>query len=91
MQKLVIGAAVVLTLAAAGAAVAGESVDLFPRASGGVSGETIRTHLEGMGYRVDRIKPERDCWEVRAVNDSGFAIKAEYDRASGELIQAKLR
>lgn len=91
MQKLVIGAAAALALAAAGVAVADESVDLFPRASSGVSGETIRTHLEGMGYRVDHIKPEHDCWEIRAVNDSGFPIKAKYDRVFGELIQAKLR
>lgn len=47
--------------------------------------------LEDLGYRVDRIKAEHGCYEVRAVNDSGFPIKAVYAPATGELVQARLR
>lgn len=91
MQKLVIGTVAALTLAAAGAAVAGESLGVFPKGSDQVSGEMIRTKLESMGYRVDRLEAEHGCWEARAVNDSGFPIKAKYDLTTGELKQAKLR
>ena len=92
MRKLIIGAVAALTLTAVGGAVAGEALGMFPKASERVSGNTVRTKLEGMGYRVDRLlEAEHDCWEVRAVNDSGFPIKAKYDLATGELMQAKLR
>ena len=47
--------------------------------------------LEDLGYRVSRIEAEHGCYEVRAVNDSGFPIKATYARATGELVQARLR
>ncbi|HEY7383800.1 MAG TPA: PepSY domain-containing protein [Beijerinckiaceae bacterium] len=50
----------------------------------------IRAGLESTGYRVDRIEVEHGTFEVRAVNDSGFPIKATYD-ARGELIRAALR
>lgn len=91
MQKLVIGAVAALTLAAAGAAVAGESLGVFAKGSDRVSSEIIRTKLESMGYRVNRLEAEHNCWEVRAVNDSGFPIKAKYNLTTGELMQAKLR
>ena len=51
----------------------------------------ISKGLEDLGYRVDRIKAEHGCYEVRAVNDSGFPIKAVYAHATGELIRAGLR
>lgn len=91
MRKLIIGAVAALSLTAVGAAAAGENSGVFSRARDRVSGEAIRAKLEGMGYRVDRLEAERDCWEVRAVNDSGFPIKAKYDLATDELVQAKLR
>jgi hypothetical protein len=91
MQKLVLGAVAALTLAAASAAVSGETLRVFPKGSDRVSGEMIRTKLESMGYRVDRLEAEHDCWEVRAVNDSGLPIKVRYDLITGELMQAKLR
>ncbi len=47
--------------------------------------------LEDLGYRVSRIEAEDGCYEVRAVNDSGFPIQAVYTRATGELVQARLR
>jgi hypothetical protein len=91
MRTFIIGAVAVLTLGVAGAAVAEEKLSVSPIASERVSGETIRIRLESMGYRVDRLEAEHDCWKARAVNDSGFPIKVKYDRATGELIQAKLR
>lgn len=91
MQKIVIGAVAALTLAAIGSAAAGEALKTPPNASNRVSGEMIRAKLEDMGHRVDRLEIERDCWEVRAFNDSGFPIKAKYDLATGELMNAKLR
>lgn len=51
----------------------------------------ISKGLEDLGYRVDQIKAEHGCYEVRAVNDSGFPIKAVYAPATGELVQARLR
>jgi hypothetical protein len=51
----------------------------------------IRKGLEAVGYHVDHVKDERGCYEVKAVNDSGFPIEAVYDQATGELLWAKLR
>jgi len=56
-----------------------------------VAASEVSKGLEGLGYRVDRIEAEHGCYEVRAVNDSGFPIKAVYARATGELVQARLR
>ncbi|CAM5280633.1 hypothetical protein AFEL58S_00212 [Afipia felis] len=91
MQKLVIGAIAALTLGSASAAVSGDSLEVFPKGLNRVSGEMIRTKLESIGYRVDRLEAEHHYWEVRAVNDSGSPIKAKYDLTTGELMQAKLR
>ena len=56
-----------------------------------VAASEVSKGLEDLGYRVDRIKAEHGCYEVRAVNDSGFPIKAVYAQATGELVQARLR
>ena len=40
---------------------------------------------------MDRITAEHGCYEIRAVNDSGFPIKVVYARATGELVRAQLR
>ncbi|MBJ6124855.1 PepSY domain-containing protein [Microvirga splendida] len=56
-----------------------------------VAASAVSKGLENLGYRVDRIKAEDGCYEVRAVNDSGFPIKAVYTQATGELVQARLR
>jgi uncharacterized protein YpmB len=91
MRKLLIGTVAALAVGTAGASLAGESQRVVPKALDGVSSETIRTTLESMGYRVDRVEAEHDYWEVQAVNDSGLPIKTKYDFATGELIRAKLR
>jgi len=51
--------------------------------------EAIRTTLEQLGYRVDRVKLDHGCLEARAVNDSGFPIEAGYHPVTGELVQAR--
>ena len=56
-----------------------------------VAASEVSQGLEGLGYRVDRIKAEHGCYELRAVNDSGFPIKAVYIQATGELVTARLR
>ena len=61
--------------------------------SGGpaMSAASVRSNLENLGYRVDKIETEHGCYEVRAVNDSGYGIKAIYHPATGDLVRAKLR
>jgi hypothetical protein len=83
-RTLMTVAAVVL---GAGSALAGESAGIA--APAGVS-NAIRAGLESTGYRVERIEAEHGTFEVRAVNDSGFPIKATYD-GRGELLRAALR
>ncbi len=56
-----------------------------------VAASEVSRGLEDLGYRIDRIKAEHGCYEVRAVNDSGFPIRATYAQATGELVQARLR
>jgi hypothetical protein len=56
-----------------------------------VAASAVSKGLEDLGYRVSRIKAEDGCYEVRAVNDSGFPIQAVYTQATGELVQARLR
>jgi hypothetical protein len=92
MRTISMISAAALILGATGFAVAS---DKDARCSGGVgvppaASAAIRQNLEDLGYRVDRVKAAHGCWEVRAVNDSGFPIKAVYD-ATGTLVLAKLR
>jgi hypothetical protein len=84
MRNMLITAAF---LVGAGSALAGESgaVTANPAVS-----EAIRAGLESTGYRVGRIEAEHGTFEVHAVNDSGFPIKATYD-GRGELLRAVLR
>ncbi|MPR06223.1 PepSY domain-containing protein [Microvirga tunisiensis] len=56
-----------------------------------VAASEVSKGLEGLGYRVGRIEAEHGCYQVRAVNDSGFPIQVLYARATGELVQARLR
>jgi hypothetical protein len=56
-----------------------------------VATSEVSQGLEDLGYRVDRIKAEDGCYEVRAVNDSGFPIQATYAQATGGLVRARLR
>ncbi|ACL61005.1 PepSY domain-containing protein [Methylobacterium nodulans] len=56
-----------------------------------VAASEVSKGLEVLGYRVDRVKAEDGCYEVRAVNDSGLPIKAVYAQATGELVRAWLR
>lgn len=60
-------------------------------AGGVVAASEVSKGLEDLGYRVSLIKSEHGCFEVRAVNDSGFPIKAVYNQATGELVKARLR
>ena len=39
-----------------------------------VAASEVSKGLEELGYRVSRIKAEHGCYEVRAVNDSGFPL-----------------
>lgn len=83
-------------LLAAGLAVPAMADNPNNRCASSSGGQIIATskvskELEDLGYRVDRIKAEHGCYEVRAVNDSGFPIKAVYAQATGELIRAGLR
>jgi len=55
-----------------------------------VAASEVSKGLEGIGYRVDRIKAEHGCYEVRAVNDSGVPIQALFHAGTGELVQARL-
>jgi hypothetical protein len=56
-----------------------------------VAAKGVTKTLEDLGYRVSKIEFEDGCLELRAVNESGFPIKAVYDTKSGELIRAKLK
>jgi hypothetical protein len=99
MRTLLTVAAAALALGAAGVALADNdrhrdrdrSVSAAAQNTERFSTDAIRQRLEAVGYRVSRIEAEHDCYEVRATNDSGYPIKATYDRASGELIEARLR
>lgn len=91
MRKFLIAGTAAVALGA-GAAVAGESPPAGPAGSGPVSSDSIRKDLEGMGYRVVRVAAEHDTYKVRATDaETGGALKLTYDRATGELIKAKLR
>ena len=87
MRKVLITAAAIL-VGAGSAAAAGESRHV---AAPWPVREMVRKGLESTGYQVQRIKAEHGAYKVRAVNDSGFPIKATYNGASGELIRAALR
>lgn len=51
----------------------------------------VSRSLEDLGYLITEIEAENGCYAVRAVNDSGYPIKAIFDQATGELLWARLR
>lgn len=92
-MRTIIVASALLTTTLAAPALAG---DPGSRCASGAAGRVVAASevskgLEDLGYRVSRIKTEHGCYEIRAVNDSSFPIKAIYARATGELVQARLR
>jgi hypothetical protein len=93
MRTTMIMTAAALTLGLGGLAMAGDTDARCARdtASRSVAASTVQRALEDLGYRIDRVEAEHGCWEIRAVNDSGYPIEVTYDAATGELLQAKLR
>lgn len=94
MRKNIILLAAAFTLGLGGLALAGKSE--HSRRTEALKGEkvpmgTIIRTLEEQGYRVVRAKTDDGCYEIRAVNDSGYPIEATYNRADGELVRAKLK
>lgn len=92
MHTIRTGAAAILALALAAPAWAG-SDRTCASVTGGmpVSSTSVRSNLQDLGYRVGKIEVEHGCYEVRAVNESGYEIKAIYHPATGDLVRAKLR
>jgi len=88
MRNIITAAALFAAAFASPALASDGSVPL--RSRDVTSGDVVRG-LEQLGYRVDTLKIEHGRYEVRAVNDSGFPIKLDYDRATGELVRARLR
>lgn len=92
-MRTIIMTTILLAAGLAVPALAGDSDSRCTRGPDGriVAASEVSKGLEGLGYRVDRIKAEHGCYEVRAVNDSGFPIKAVITQATGELVTARLR
>ena len=92
MRTIIMMSALLATGLAAPAMADGSGSPCAPGRDGRtVVASEVSKGLEGLGYRVDRIEAEHGCYEVRAVNDSGLPIEAVYARATGELVQARLR
>jgi hypothetical protein len=92
MRTIIMMSALLATGLATPALADGPGSACAPSADGRIftAGE-VSKGLEDLGYRVSRIKAEHGCYEVRAVNDSGFLIEAVCAPATGELVQARLR
>lgn len=92
-MRTIIMMSALLTVGLAAPAIAEDSGS---RCQPGADGQTVAASevskgLENLGYHVSRIEAEHGCYEVRAVNESRFPIKAVYAQATGELVQARLR
>ncbi len=90
MRTIIAAAALAFGIAAPALADEGRAACSAAPAQAGVPASAIRSSLEGLGYRVDRVKAEHGCYEVRADNGSGYPIKAVYHVGTGELVQARL-
>lgn len=92
MRTIIMASALLATGLATSALADGSDSRCAPGADGRViAASEISKGLEDLGYRVSRIKAQHGCYEVRAVNDSGFPIKAVYTQATGDLVAARLR
>ena len=92
MRTIIMASALLVTGLATSALADGSDSRCAPRADGRiVAASEVSKGLEDLGYRVSRIEAEHGCYELRAVNDSGFPIKAVYIQATGELVTARLR
>jgi hypothetical protein len=45
----------------------------------------IRARIEGQGYKIERIKLDDDCYEVRARNRDGHRVELEVDPGNGDI------
>ena len=53
--------------------------------------EVLRQQLEEHGWKVDRIKVDDGCYEVRGVDNNGNKFKAKYAPASLNIQELKIK
>jgi hypothetical protein len=92
-MRFVIPLAVIAGLGAAGIASA-ETSAIEPRVNAqarAISPADLRAKLEKLGYDVHRVKAGEQHYEADLVErTSGGAVRAMFDKSSGELVGAKL-
>jgi ABC-type proline/glycine betaine transport system substrate-binding protein len=93
MRKLMTLTAVAATLGFGGFALASENEVRCGTSSdrGAVASSVITKSLEDLGYRIQRMETDHGCYEIRALNDSGYPIEVTYAPSTGELVSAQLR
>ncbi len=90
MNRFLIGAVGLALAGVLGSAVAGEVRDGTAAASQKASMDAVQQGLERMGYRVLRIDVQEDRYEFGMIDESGILLRATYDAATGELVNATL-
>lgn len=95
MRKLVILAAALAPLALTLPALASDdeneaSCPEVPRAEWLGMGE-IEAKLGTMGYRVQKIEAERNCYEVEGTDANGVKFEAYVNPKTGEIVPARGR
>ena len=91
---LALGAAATVSVMAPAFAEEGKAAAYLCRIAPGqalLPPDAIRSTLQELGYRVDRVKFDDGCLEARAVNDSGIPIEVRYHPVTGELVRASLK
>lgn len=53
--------------------------------------EVLRQQLEQRGWKVDRIKIDDGCYEVRGIDNNGNKFKAKYAPASLHIKEMKIK
>lgn len=87
-MRRVLAASMLMALAGAGTAMAGDDcrvpMDQWqPR-------EAVQKMAEARGWKVDRIKVDDGCYEIRGLDEVGRRLKAKIDPGSLEIVKMKV-
>lgn len=90
MKRTLTAAAVAFALMGTGAAFADDDRCFVPMADWQPS-EALQQKLTADGWKVNRIKTDDGCYEVRGIDGQGRRVEASFNPKTFEVVKMKVR
>ena len=87
MIKHMVAASLLLALAGPGAAIADDDCNVSM--SQWQSREAVQKSAEARGWKVDRIKIDDGCYQIRGIDETGQPFKAKIDPGTLAVVKMK--